>query len=544
MHRLRGRSDLSDPANLAQRMTTIGEALIGLLEGYGVDTVFGIPGVHTVELYRGLASSSIRHITPRHEQGAAFMADGYARASGRPGVAFVITGPGVTNTITAMAQARADSVPMLVISGVNRLPTLGLGLGHLHELPDQLGLMRKVAVLSQRVETAEQLTPALAAAFNLFTSARPGPVHVEIPLDVMGLPAGGLQAEPVTVAPPVPDPELIEQAAQLLGFAQNPLILAGGGAKTCDALLTALAERIGALAVTTVNARGLLYRHPLGVPASPSLKSVRRYIVQADAVLAVGTEFGPTDYDMYGDGGFAVPKRLARIDIDAAQLDRHPASIAIQADSTSALAALLEKLPPGIRAHRGADRAAAARAEAWAEIGPVMQGQVRAIETIRDTLPGALIVGDSTQPVYAANLYYDHDRAGGWFNAATGYGALGFGPPAAIGAQIALPKTPVVCLTGDGGFQFTLPEIAVAVEHRLPVIFVVWNNRGYREIETSMVDAGVEPVGVSPAPPDFVTLAAAYGMAAERIADLAGLAAALQRAREIGGPALIDVMIA
>ena len=170
-------------------MTTIGEALVTLLERHGVDTVFGIPGVHTVELYRGLARSKIRHVTPRHEQGAGFMADGYARASGRPGVVFVITGPGLTNTLTAMAQARADSVPMLVVSGVNATPTLGKGLGYLHELPDQRGLIGKVALSSTRVEDPASLQPAIDRAFALFASSRPGPVHIEIPLDVMAMPA-------------------------------------------------------------------------------------------------------------------------------------------------------------------------------------------------------------------------------------------------------------------------------------------------------------------------------------------------------------------
>ncbi|MEP4560243.1 MAG: thiamine pyrophosphate-binding protein, partial [Nitratireductor sp.] len=131
-------------------MKTVGEALVRLLEAHGVDTVFGIPGVHTIELYRGLAGSPIRHVTPRHEQAAGFMADGYARATGRPGVALLITGPGLTNAITAIAQARADSVPMLVISGVNRLDSLGRGLGHLHELPDQRALMRSVCLMSER----------------------------------------------------------------------------------------------------------------------------------------------------------------------------------------------------------------------------------------------------------------------------------------------------------------------------------------------------------------------------------------------------------
>ncbi len=209
-------------------MTTVGEALIRLLEAHGVDTVFGIPGVHTVELYRGLARSGIRHVTPRHEQGAGFMADGYARAGGKPGVAFVITGPGLTNTLTAMGQARADSVPMLVISGVNATPTLGKGLGYLHELPDQRGMMEKVALSSERIAEAGDLPGALSRAFALFASARPGPVHIEIPTDVMGRSAEGLEPLFANVTRPAPAPDTIAEAVGLIAAARQPLILAGG----------------------------------------------------------------------------------------------------------------------------------------------------------------------------------------------------------------------------------------------------------------------------------------------------------------------------
>ncbi|MER9890959.1 5-guanidino-2-oxopentanoate decarboxylase [Mesorhizobium sp. M0119] len=525
-------------------MTTIGEALITLLEAHGVDTVFGIPGVHTVELYRGLARSKIRHVTPRHEQGAGFMADGYARASGKPGIAFVITGPGLTNTITAMGQARADSVPILVISGVNATPTLGKGLGHLHELPDQRGMMEKVALFSHRVTEAGELPGVLARAFALFSSSRPGPVHIEIPTDVMSLPANGIVPLLRNSAPPEPDVAAIAEAAWLCASARRPLILAGGGAKAAEAPLQRLAERLGAPVVQTANARGLLYRHPLGVPASPSLKAVRALMADADLVIAAGTEFGPTDYDGYGDGGFVLPANLIRIDIGADQLARRPARISIQADCGAALDALHAELGTGeAQSGDGAARAAATRQAAFAEIGPAMQAQLRAVETIRDALPGAIIVGDSTQPVYAANLYYDHDRPGGWFNAATGFGALGYGPPAAIGAVLARPEAPVVCLTGDGGFQFTLPELGAALDAAAPVIFAVWNNRGYREIETSMLDVGVEPVGVSPAPPDFCKLAEAYGIAAERISGAGGLADALGRARATGRPYVIEISV-
>lgn len=523
--------------------TTVGEALISLLEAHGVDTVFGIPGVHTVELYRGLARSNIRHVTPRHEQGAGFMADGYARASGRPGVAFVITGPGLTNTITAMGQARADSVPMLVVSGVNATPTLGKGLGHLHELPDQRGMMEKVALSSQRVTDASELPGALAQAFALFSSARPGPVHIEIPTDVMVKPADGLAAMLSNAAPPAPSGAAIASAAKLIAAARAPLILAGGGAKRAEAPLRRLAERLGAPVVETANARGLLHAHPLCVPASPSLKAVRTLMAQADLVIAAGTEFGPTDYDGYSDGGFVLPANLIRIDIGADQLARRPATVSIQADCAEALEALLLEISHVPASEDGPSRAAAAREAAFAEISPTMQSQVRAVEVIRDTLPGALIVGDSTQPIYAANLYYDHDRPGGWFNAATGFGALGYGPPAAIGAALAVPDAPVVCLTGDGGFQFTLPELGAALDAHAPVIFVVWNNRGYREIETSMLDVGVEPVGVSPAPPDFCKLAEAYGLGAERLADIDALADALKRARATGLPRVIEITV-
>ncbi|MCA0015916.1 5-guanidino-2-oxopentanoate decarboxylase [Mesorhizobium sp. B292B1B] len=525
-------------------MTTIGEALISLLESHGVDTVFGIPGVHTVELYRGLARSKIRHVTPRHEQGAGFMADGYARAGGRPGVAFVITGPGLTNTITAMGQARADSVPMLVISGVNATPTLGKGLGFLHELPDQRGMMEKVALFSQRITEAGELPGALARAFALFSSSRPGPVHIEIPTDVMVKPADGIAAELSNAAPPAPAAAAIAEAASLCATARLPLILAGGGAKRAEDALRRLAERLGAPVVETTNARGLLHRHPLCVPASPSLKAVRALMSEADLVIAAGTEFGPTDYDGYGDGGFVLPANLIRIDIGADQLARRPATVAIQADCAEAIEALLAALGSADEDREdGKNRAAAARKAARAELTTVHAAQVHAVEAIRDALPGAIIVGDSTQPVYAANLYYDHDRPGGWFNAATGFGALGYGPPAAVGAALAMPDAPVVCLTGDGGFQFTLPELGAALDAAAPVIFVVWNNRGYREIETSMLDVGVEPVGVSPAPPDFCKLAEAYGIGAERLTDVGALPLALKRARATGLPRVIEITV-
>lgn len=519
---------------------TVGEALLHALARRGVDTVFGIPGVHTVEMYRGLSAAGIRHVTARHEQGAGFMADGYARASGRPGVALLITGPGLTNAITPMAQARADSVPILVLSSVNARASLGRGLGHLHELPDQRGLAARVARASRRIERGEDLGPALDAAFAAMTGTRPGPVHVELPLDLAPEPFGAPLPEPAHPGPPAPDPAAIEGAARLLAASRRPVILAGGGAPRAGVL--ALAERLDAPLVQTVNARGIAHDHPLGVPASPSLPAVRALIESADAVLAIGTELGPTDYDMYATGRIPQPARLVRVDVCPEQLARHPAEVAIAARAGDAVTALLRALGGGPSRGDGASRARAARDAAWRGLPPEMRHQTRILAALCEAVPRSLLVGDSTQPVYAGNLWHDHDLEGGWFNAATGYGALGYGIPAAIGAAIARPDLPVICLTGDGGAQFSLAELMTARDANLPITFVVWNNRGYGEIAVSMREAGVEIVGCDPTPPDFAHLARACGMPHLRCRPEPGdVAARVLEARRAGGPALVEV---
>ena len=242
-------------------MISVGEALVAGLRDRGVEVVFGIPGVHTIELYRGLPNSGIRHVTARHEQGAAFMADGYARVSGKVGVAFVITGPGVTNALTAMAQARQDSVPILVISGVNRRASLGQGLGMLHELPDQGAMVRSLCP-SFQVTSAEALGPTLDRAFAALSSGRPGPVHLEVPTDVMPLPCAPLLPPIPVAAQGLPD---LASAAGLLNARKRVVILAGGGARRADAVLQAVAEALDAPVVQTTNARGLMHDHPLTV---------------------------------------------------------------------------------------------------------------------------------------------------------------------------------------------------------------------------------------------------------------------------------------
>jgi acetolactate synthase-1/2/3 large subunit len=523
-------------------MPTLGERLIGWLEAYGVDTVFGIPGVHTAELYRGLAASRIRHVTPRHEQGAGFMADGYARVSGRPGVAFVITGPGLTNIATPMAQAYADSVPMLVISAVNARGALGMEAGDLHEVRRQGLIAAQCSSFSHTVMTPEELPAVLARAWAVFEGTRPRPVHIEIPRDLLAVEAGQVPfARPARLTPPSPGMAGLAEAVEWLKAARRPLILVGGGARWAAEGIAALAERLGAPVVMTTNARGVLGpEHPLAVPASPSLLVIREKIRAADVVLALGTEFGRTDYDMYDRSPVEVSGRLIRIDIDPEQIRRGAVpDLALVGDVGQGVAALVAILGEGRPAAVGAARAKAARAAAQEEIGPDYRASLRLLEAVRDALPESPIFGDSTQAIYAGNLFYAAPAPNRWFNAATGYGALGYGLPAAIGAARAI-GSPVVCIAGDGGLQFTLADLGTAVEEKLPVIVLVWNNRGYGEIKSYMQSHGITPVGVDLHTPDFVAVAGAYGMAAARLETLDALPGLLAEAAGRKGPTLIE----
>lgn len=525
-------------------MTTVGIRLVEGLIARGVDTVFGIPGVHTLELYRGLAAAGdkIRHVTPRHEQGAGFMADGYARVSGKPGVAFVITGPGLTNTLTPMAQARADSVPMLVISGLGRSDTLGKGLGRLHELPDQ-GAMVATLCHSETVTDPKRLGDVLDRAFAAMTSGRPGPAHIQISTNMMGQPCPDLPP-PVVAGSTVPLPlGRIRSIAAALNAAERVVILAGGGIRGAETHLQKLAESLDAPVVLTANARGAMHGHRLCVPASASLAAVRKLIADADQILAIGTELGPTDYDVYAKGGLPDLSGMIRIDIDADQLARHPAKMPVKAEAGAMMAALM---PMTIRSNReGPVRAEATRQAARAELATLyapMPAQLEMVEAIRDAVPNAIIVGDSTQPVYAANLYYDHDRPGGWFNAATGYGALGYGLGAAVGAAIAAPGVPVVCLVGDGGLQFSPGEVRTALDEKLPITFIVWNNSGFREIAEAMRQAKVPVLGCDPSPLDMEHFAMACDLPFARVAqDPSELAEVLDTPQD--GPRLLEVQV-
>ena len=534
-------------------MATCGEVLVKLLEGYGVEQVFGIPGVHTVELYRGLAGSSINHVTPRHEQGAGFMADGYARTSGKPGVCFIITGPGMTNITTAMGQAYADSIPMLVISSVQSRSQLGGGRGKLHELPSQSNLVAGVAAFSHTLMSASELPAVLARAFALFQAGRPRPVHIEIPLDVLVENADALLAsEPVSVSRAGAAPEAIAQMVSLLAAAKRPLILAGGGAIDAAPALARLAEQLEAPVALTINAKGMLpSRHPLLIGSTQSLVATRALVAEADVVLAIGTELAETDYDITFAGGFEIPGALLRIDIDPDQTVRNYApQVALVSDADTAVQALLaglcnKELAPR-RADWGHTRAAALRENLATTWDDATRGQTVFLQTVLDVLPDAVLVGDSTQPVYTGNLTLNLEQPRRWFNSSTGYGTLGYALPAAIGAWLgraseARARGAVVCLIGDGGLQFTLSELASAVEARTPIIVLLWNNQGYEEIKKYMVNRSIEPVGVDIYTPDFIGVAKALGCAAEPVAGVEELKVALRKAGDRQGPTLIEI---
>jgi acetolactate synthase-1/2/3 large subunit len=525
-------------------MTTCGEHLVKLLEVYGIELIFGIPGVHTVELYRGLPATRIRHITPRHEQGAGFMADGYARVTGKPGVCFIVTGPGMTNIATAMGQAYADSVPMLVISAVNSRPQLGMLQGRLHELPSQRNLVAGVSAFSHTLLDTSQLPEVLARAFAVFSSGRPRPVHIEIPLDVIVEPVADLPAKawplPCRPAPPA---ELVARAAGELARARRPLIVAGGGAADAAREIAALAERLDAPLFMTINGRGIVRPgHALALAGNLGMAPLRAELAESDVVLAIGTEFGETE--MYHDqrpltfGG-----TLIRVDIDPAQLvTQLPATLPIAADARLTAAALLVELGKVARpAGDGAKRAAALRERVAHSLWPACAIHRSLLAIVGEILPDAVVAGDQTEPVYAANQFYEAPRPRSFFNSSTGYGTLGYGLPAAFGAKLGVPQRPVVCLIGDGGLQFSAPELAAAAEAGIATTIIVWNNRGYGEIKAYMADRGIPEIGVDILTPDFVGLADALGCVGARPETIEALRHDLAASAGRTVPTLIEI---
>ncbi|MFS1526079.1 5-guanidino-2-oxopentanoate decarboxylase [Microbulbifer sp. 2304DJ12-6] len=526
---------------------TCAQVLMRLLREYQVEKVFGIPGVHTIELYRGLPGSGLTHITPRHEQGAAFMADGYARASGKPGVCFLITGPGLTNAATAMAQAYSDSIPMLVISAVNRREDLGMGRGRLHELPRQSDASRGFCLWQHTLTQAGQLPEVMAKAFQLLQSSRPGPVHIEIPIDLFPAPMPGqlqdYHAAPTAMAPCANSNAIATAAAWLQG-AQRPVILLGGGAQAAGKAATQIAEKLAAPVFLSLAAKGVVdERHPLCGGANLSFDCVRSRVETADVVLAVGTELSETDRNLVRDD-YAFSGQLIRIDIDAAQLVCNASpDLAVCADAAESLEQIAAALT---------QRDGEARAQSEQEVAQLLKDCRKAwwdgseerfpwVEALRASLPeNGILVTDSTQLAYNTNhalpLYHPRSH----LTCTTGYGTLGFALPAAIGAKLSSARD-VITLIGDGGLMFTLGELAVAVEQQLPLPILVWNNAGYGEIRDFMDAAKVPQEGVNLHTPDFVALARAFGAEGCQIDRPGQLVEAVNAAFGRQTPTLIEI---
>lgn len=513
-----------------------GAAVVETLAAHGIDTIFGIPGTHNLEIFRHLPRTGIRAITPRHEQGAGYAAEALARVSGKPGVVVTTSGPGLTNVMTAASTAYAESQPMLVLS--SGLPTGAVGgdLGQLHEAKNPLAAMDQLVRWSRRVGSADEAAAAVSEAFSSFTGGRPRPVHIEVPFDVLEQSWSGRPEVGAKVAPPQADPVAVRRAAEVLAGAAQPLIIAGGGAVDAQAEVTALAEALGAPVATTVNGKGVVDEgHPMSVGAAIRLRALQKAAADSDALLVIGTELG--DSDLWG--GQIRGRTVIRCDIDSGQLDKNcPADHRLLGDAAATLAALLAALPD----HQTAtpDCASALRAmcrdEAAKDAGPY--AEINA--AVRAALPAdAVLTGDSSQVTYFGSVHFFDLPSPRRFCYSPGYATLGYGLPAALGAAIGRPGAAVAVLLGDGALMFSVQELMTLVEQRLPVPVIVVDNGGYQEIKDQEAVRGIPPIGVELQTPDLAALAVAMGARGVRTTSTAELTGLVGGALGADGPTLI-----
>ncbi len=521
---------------------TVGCYLVELLAANDIDTVFGIPGVHNLELYRGLAAAKLRHVLVRHEQGAGFAADGYARLSGRPAAAFTISGPGLTNILTAVAQAYSDSVPLLVVAATPVRASLGKQWGVLHELHDQRALAVGVFGVARSAMSAEDVRDHLRVCLASLHTGRPRPAYLEVPLDVLAA-TTTLPATRFSDAAVVPQGAAaqIDAAVRLLAVAARPIIIAGGGSRRAGAELHRLVDILDCPLVTTIAGKGVLAEtHPANLGASLPYRPVQTLIADADVILAVGTELSETD--IYTAMKLPLSGLLIRIDVDPAKLaDHYGADVPILGDARSSLCSIRERLEArtGWRTQIGG--AAGYRTQIESTFGPVARVQAVALAAIRAALPrDGVVFSDMTQIAYLGNYAFTTDGPGQWFHP-SGYGTLGFAMPAALGAKISCPARAVMALVGDFGLQFTLHELTTAVEERVGLPIVVWNNSALGQIRDDMQASDIPLTGVVARNPDFIALAKAYGAAAARVVDAHTLTETLRTALNASGPTLIEI---
>ncbi|MEJ2853254.1 MULTISPECIES: thiamine pyrophosphate-dependent enzyme [unclassified Saccharothrix] len=523
------------------------EALVAQLEREGVRHVFGVPGVQLDHVLDALARSGgrIEYIAARHEQGAAHMAEAYARTTGRPGVCLVVPGPGVLNALPALATGYACSSPMVCVAADLPSTLAGRGLGMLHELPDQAGVLAAVTKWSGRAEAAERVQDVVHEAVRRSRSGRPRPVAVTIPADVLAARVDPSSGPPTGVrdvpgASEVPDRSSVEGIAAVLSAARRPLIYAGGGvqAARAGAALTALAEHLSAPVVMSRNAGGVIpARHPL---AFTSL-AAPRLLPNADAVLVVGSRF-------VTPRGTAPPTApgatVVLVNADPADLGPpRAAGLTLCADARTALEDIRGALPG--RGEPAWDLDELAEVRAWCERGVrAVEPQWSYVRALREAIPeDGILVNELTQVGYVAAVGYPVHRPGTFLT--PGYqGTLGYGYPSALGVKVGNPDREVVSINGDGGFCWNVQELATARKYDIGVTAVVFNDNAYGNVRRIQADEFEGRfIGSALASPDFVRLAEAFGVPAVRATTPDALAGALKDSFSEPGPSLIEVPV-
>ncbi len=520
---------------------TGGEAVVQALLDQGGDTLFGLPGIQNDWLYNALYDrrDEIRVLHTRHEQGAAYMALGYALARQQPAVFNVVPGPGVLNASAALATAYGLNAPVLCLAGQVRLRNIGSGVGSLHEIPDQLGILERLTKWSGRVRHPGEAPGVIAEAFRQMRSGRPRPVAVEVPMDVLAQRARveTVQAE-LPVYSPALDLDQIEQAARWLGASQNPILYVGGGAQGASAEITCLAEMLQAPVVGYRTGQGVLDgRNPLSLhqPASHA------YWKKADLVLAVGTHLRvPAGW------GIDEAMKIIRIDVDPQthHLLFRP-DLDITARAEQALPVLVERTPAHNRKRSSRQQEMTAIKADWARQTAYLEPQLSYLRVIREELSEeGIFVDELTQLAYVARYTFPVYKPRTFIS--TGYmGTLGYGFATALGVRLARPEVPVLSVNGDGGFLFGAQELATAVQNEIGVVALVFNNNQYGNVQQMQKNVYENRVIATDLHnPDFAGLAESFGAQGLRVQSPEELRLALRRGfAHTSGPTVIEVPV-
>lgn len=535
--------------NIESRLMTGGEAIVSQLAVNGVDTVFGIPGAQTYPIWDALdrTGTKIRTIGTRHEQAAAYMAFGYAKSTGRPGVYSVVPGPGVLNTTAALCTAMGANTPVLCVTGQIPRDALGQGRGALHELRDQLETLQTLSKWSVRIDRASDAPEIINEAFRVMLSGRPGPVTVEMCWDDMANSEMVSPLPPADIdAPPALDKKQLAAAAKMIAGAKRPLIFAGGGAQHAVAEIHELAELLQAPVTSFRSGRGIVSEdHPLGL----SSLAAYDYHKQCDVLIAIGSRCEPV-YTRWNTNILSVqaeplaPPYLVRIDIDPDEMKRLVPHAGLLADSAVGTKALTEALR-GKREPSPDALADIANSRDWAAPrAQEIQPHAGYLAAIRDALPrDGYFVEEICQAGFTA-LYAYPVYEPRTFVTCGFQGTLGFGFPSALGVKIAHPDKAVVSITGDGGFMFGMQELATARQHNIGLITVVYNNGVFANVRRDQrrIYKGRSVAAEFENPP-FKELAETFGIDGYRVDQPDDLKAALKQAIAKDEPALIEVMI-